>query len=264
MNAGVFEPMESVICVSATLQVANDFSYWKYRTGLNFQESERISSGVFESPFPYEKNLLFSVVTDAPVPTQNNFQSWLELALQKLILASEGRALVLFTSYDSLMYAFNYCSQSLIKQKIQVYKQGDDDRFRLLKKFKEETISVLFATDSFWEGVDVPGESLSHVIIVKLPFPVPSDPVFQARCENIDKKGGKSFMELSVPESVIKFKQGFGRLMRSCKDRGCVTVLDNRLVSKFYGRFFIESVPKSKNCFNTLENVISSVKHFLN
>ena len=264
MNAGVFEPMESVICVSATLQVANDFSYWKYRTGLSFQESERISSGVFESPFPYEKNLLFSVVTDAPVPTQNNFQSWLELALQKLILASEGRALVLFTSYDSLMYAFNYCSQSLIKQKIQIYKQGDDDRFRLLKKFKEETSSVLFATDSFWEGVDVPGESLSHVIIVKLPFPVPSDPVFQARCENIDKKGGKSFMELSVPESVIKFKQGFGRLMRSCKDRGCVTVLDNRLVSKFYGRFFIESVPKSKNCFNTLENVISSVKHFLN
>lgn len=264
MNAGVFEPMESVVCVSATLQVAKDFSYWKRRTGLCFQDSERISLDVFESPFPYENNLLFSVVTDAPIPTNNNFQSWLEHALHKLILASEGRALVLFTSYDSLMYAYNYCSQSLITQKIKVYRQGDDDRFRLLKKFKEETSSVLFATDSFWEGVDVPGESLSHVIIVKLPFPVPSDPVFQARCENIDKNGGKSFMDLSVPEAVIKFKQGFGRLMRSCKDRGCVTVLDNRLVSKFYGRFFIESVPNSKNCFNTLENVISSVEHFLN
>ena len=263
MNCGVFEPMESVVCVSATLQVANDFSYWKYRTGINFQESCRVNQGVFDSPFPYESNLLFSVVTDAPLPTQNNFQNWLESSLERLILASSGRTLVLFTSYDSLYYAYNYCSVKLMKNKIKVYKQGDDDRFRLLKKFKEETSSVLFATDSFWEGVDVPGESLSHVIIVKLPFSVPSDPVFQARSENIDKNGGKSFMELSVPEAVIKFKQGFGRLMRSGKDRGCVTVLDNRLVTKLYGRFFVDSVPSSKTCFSSLDNVISAVERFL-
>lgn len=263
MNCGVFEPMESVVCVSATLQVANDFSYWKYRTGINFQESSRVNQGVFDSPFPYESNLLFSVVTDAPLPTQNNFQNWLESSLERLILASSGRTLVLFTSYDSLYYAYNYCSVKLMKNKIKVYKQGDDDRFRLLKKFKEETSSVLFATDSFWEGVDVPGESLSHVIIVKLPFSVPSDPVFQARSENIDKNGGKSFMELSVPEAVIKFKQGFGRLMRSGKDRGCVTVLDNRLVTKLYGRFFVDSVPRSKTCFSSLDNVISAVERFL-
>lgn len=263
MNAGVFEPMETVICVSATLQIANDFSFWKYRSGVNFQDPSRVNFQVFESPFPYEKNLLFSVVTDSPLPTTTDFQKWLEHSLLKLILASSGRALVLFTSYDSLMYAYNYCSVVLSKNKIAVYKQLDDDRFRLLKNFKENTSSVLFATDSFWEGVDVPGESLSHVIIVKLPFPVPSDPVFQARSEHIDKNGGKSFMELSIPESVIKFKQGFGRLMRSCKDRGCVTVLDNRLVSKFYGSFFVKSVPKSKYCFNTLETVVSSVERFL-
>ena len=263
MNAGVFEPMETVVCVSATLQIANDFSFWKYRSGVNFQDPSRVNFQVFESPFPYEKNLLFSVVTDSPLPTTTDFQKWLEHSLLKLILASSGRALVLFTSYDSLMYAYNYCSVALSKNKIAVYKQLDDDRFRLLKNFKENTSSVLFATDSFWEGVDVPGESLSHVIIVKLPFPVPSDPVFQARSEHIDKNGGKSFMELSIPESVIKFKQGFGRLMRSCKDRGCVTVLDNRLVSKFYGSFFVKSVPKSKYCFNTLETVVSSVERFL-
>ena len=263
MNCGVFEPMESVVCVSATLQVANDFSYWKYRTGINFQESSRVNQGVFDSPFPYESTLLFSVVTDAPLPTQNNFQNWLESSLERLILASSGRTLVLFTSYDSLYYAYNYCSVKLMKNKIKVYKQGDDDRFRLLKKFKEETSNVLFATDSFWEGVDVPGESLSHVIIVKLPFSVPSDPVFQARSENIDKNGGKSFMELTVPEAVIKFKQGFGRLMRSGKDRGCVTVLDNRLVTKLYGRFFVDSVPSSKTCFSSLDNVISAVETFL-
>ena len=263
MNAGVFEPMESVVCVSATLQITNDFSFWKYRTGLHFQEQSRVMQKVFQSPFPYEKNLLFSVVTDSPLPTQNIFQSWVEHAIEKLILASSGRSLVLFTAYDSLIYAYNFCVQRLIKNKIKVYKQGDEDRFRLLKKFKEEISSVLFATDSFWEGVDVPGESLSQVIIVKLPFPVPSDPVFQARSENIDKNGGKSFLELSVPEAVIKFKQGFGRLMRSCRDRGCVTVLDNRIVTKFYGRFFIDSVPKSKTCFDKLENIVDSTKNFL-
>ena len=101
------------------------------------------------------------------------------------------------------------------------------------------------------------------MIIVKLPFSVPSDPVFQARSENIDKNGGKSFMELTVPEAVIKFKQGFGRLMRSGKDRGCVTVLDNRLVTKLYGRFFVDSVPSSKTCFSSLDNVISAVERFL-
>ena len=263
MNSGVFEPMESVVCVSATLQIARDFSFWKYRTGLLFQNPDRVKVDTFNSPFPYEQNLLFSVIKDSPLPTSQDFQSWLEISLEKLILASSGRALVLFTSYDSLIYAYNYCSNALLKRKIIVYKQGDDDRFRLLKKFKEEFSSVLFATDSFWEGVDVPGESLSHVIIVKLPFPVPSDPVFQARCENIDKNGGKSFIDLSIPEAVIKFKQGFGRLMRSCKDRGCVTVLDNRLVSKFYGKFFVDSVPKSRRNLNTLEKVVSSIERFL-
>lgn len=263
MNAGVFEPMESTVCVSATLQIAGEFGFWKYRTGLCFQPEERLVSGTFDSPFPYKDNLLFSVVTDAPSPTFSDFQPWLEDAVKKLIIASSGRTLVLFTSYDSLKNCYDNCSLTLTKEGYTVYKQGEDDRFRLLKRFREETNSVLFATDSFWEGVDIPGESLSHVIIVKLPFPVPSDPVFQARCEFIEKNNGNSFMELSIPKSVIQFKQGFGRLMRSSTDYGCVTVLDNRLVQKQYGRFFIQSVPKSKTNFAPLNEVAKRIKNFL-
>ena len=142
-------------------------------------------------------------------------------------------------------------------------KQGDDDRFRLLEQFRTDSASVLFATDSFWEGVDVPGESLSHVIIVKLPFPVPSDPVFAARSEDIEKKGGSSFFELSVPESIIHFRQGFGRLMRRASDRGAVTVLDGRLLKKAYGRMFIESVPETRQCFAPLKTVLGTIENFL-
>ena len=137
------------------------------------------------------------------------------------------------------------------------------DRFRLLEKFKEDTTSVLFATSSFWEGVDVPGESLSHVIIVKLPFCVPNDPVFSARCEALERAGGNSFMELSVPDAIISFRQGFGRLLRRGTDRGVVTVLDKRILVKMYGRQFLESVPQTKTCFEPMQETYARIERFL-
>ena len=133
----------------------------------------------------------------------------------------------------------------------------------LLERFKKDSSSVLFATDSFWEGVDVPGESLSHVIIVKLPFTVPTDPVFQARCEDLEKKGISSFMQLSLPEAVIHFRQGFGRLIRHSSDRGAVTVLDKRLIEKRYGALFLNSVPETKRLFETVDTLCSSIRRFL-
>ena len=138
-------------------------------------------------------------------------------------------------------------------------KQGDDDRFRLLNLFKEDTSSVLFATQSFWEGVDVPGDSLSQVIIVKLPFGVPTDPVFAARSELIQKRGGSPFMELSVPDSVIKFRQGFGRLMRRSDDKGAIVVLDRRIVEKQYGRMFTSSVPETIKIYDTVDVIAGAV-----
>ena len=262
MNKGVFEPMETVVCTSATLRTENNFGYWMRRTGASFVDKERLVSKAFESPFPYETNVLFGVPSDAPFPDSSYYQSYVESTVPKLIEAAGGRTLVLFTSYDSLKYTYNTTSAALNGKGITFFKQGDDDRFRLLEKFKEDTQSVLFATDSFWEGVDVPGDSLSQVIIVKLPFAVPNDPVFAARSEDLEKKGGNPFMQLSVPQAVIKFRQGFGRLVRRGDDRGVIIVLDRRIVEKRYGKMFTTSVPKSRRMYNPLDYIINAVEDF--
>lgn len=263
MNEGVYEPLKTVVCTSATLKTGRDYNYWLRRSGVLFAEKERVSFGEFPSPFPYEKNMLFAVPKDAPFPDELNFQAWIESAVAKLIMASEGRALVLFTSYESLRSAYNSVVRHLKGFEGQIYKQGDDDNSRLLGNFRKNVKSVLFATDSFWQGVDVPGESLSQVIIVKLPFTVPNDPVFTARAEAIQKKGGSSFMELSVPEAVIKFRQGIGRLMRRGSDKGSVVVLDRRIYEKRYGSVFLNSMPQCKRLYEPLSKICDSVTSFI-
>jgi ATP-dependent DNA helicase DinG len=146
---------------------------------------------------------------------------------------------------------------------IRCLKQGDDDRTRLLNDFLSDTNSCLFATDSFWEGVDAPGDTLRLVIICRLPFRTPGDPVFEARCEAVQKNGGNSFMELSLPQAVMKFKQGFGRLMRRSGDHGVVVVLDNRLLKKQYGQVFLKSLPETRTSFSSLDNILRDMEHFL-
>lgn len=263
MNEGVYEPMKTVVCTSATLKTGRDFNYWLRRSGVAFAEKERVSFGEFPSPFPYEKNMLFAVPKDAPFPDEINFQPWIEAAVSRLINASDGRTLVLFTSYESLKSCYNSSVRHLKGFDGAIYKQGDDDNGRLLENFKKDIKSVLFATDSFWQGVDVPGESLSQVIIVKLPFTVPNDPVFTARAESIQKRGGNSFMELSVPEAVIKFRQGIGRLMRRSSDKGAVVVLDRRIYEKRYGSIFLASIPQCKRLYESLEKLCSSLSSFI-
>lgn len=259
MNNGVFEPMESVVCTSATLKICADFGFWMRRTGLALVGQDRVASESFDSPFPYEKNVLLAIARDIPFPNSIEFQNCIERAILKLIRASGGSTLVLFTSYDSLKNAYARVQPSLSEIGINVMRQGDDDRFRLLDKFKSDKTSVLFATDSFWQGIDVPGDSLRQVIIVKLPFPVPSDPVFAARAQEIDERGGSSFMELSVPEAVIKFRQGFGRLVRRSDDKGAVVVLDRRIVEKPYGRIFIQSLPQTRVAYDSVDDIAKRV-----
>ena len=260
MNSGVFEPLDSVVCTSATIGIGGKFDFWKSRVGVGFVEKERVKSGEFLSPFPYDKNMIFCVPSDAPFPDNENFQDFVEDAVVKLIEAASGKTLVLFTSYDSLRHACDTARTRLRSSGITILKQGDDDRFRLLSAFKSDTASVLFATDSFWEGVDVPGESLSQVVIVKLPFGVPNDPVFAARSEQILKRGGSPFMELSIPEAVIKFRQGFGRLIRRGDDTGAVVVLDRRIVEKKYGKIFTSSVPMTKRLYKPLSEILPEVR----
>lgn len=263
MNDGVFEPMSSVICTSATLKTGHDFSYWMRRTGVTLAGEDRIIKGEFPSPFPYNKNMLFAVPNDAPTPDNIQFQQWVEMALPRLIQAAAGRTLVLFTSYESLKSAHRAAAASLRSFPGRIMKQGDDDNGKLLEAFKKENESVLFATDSFWQGVDIPGESLSQVIIVKLPFTVPNDPVFVARAEAIEKRGGSSFMELSVPEAVIKFRQGIGRLIRRSDDKGVVVVLDRRIFEKRYGSLFIATMPECKKMYEPLSDITKKINSFI-
>ncbi|MBR7064927.1 MAG: helicase, partial [Treponema sp.] len=262
MYAGVFEPMKTVVLTSATLKNASSFSYLANRCGLSYVEEERLLFDEFASPFPYKKKVLFAVPKDAPVVENTiEFQSFVNNSLVKLIRATSGRTLVLFTSYEMLNSTYGDVKNFL--KPFAVFKQGDEDANVLLEKFKSDEESVLFATDSFWQGVDVPGESLIQVVIVKLPFPVPSDPVFSARSDAVIKKGGSSFMELSVPEAIIKFRQGFGRLMRKTSDYGVVVVLDKRICEKSYGRFFLQSIPETKQIYGTLSEIEEKIGRFL-
>lgn len=263
MNDGVFEQMSSVVFTSATLQTGRNFAYWMNRTGVSFAERSRVTALAYPSPFSYHKNMLFAVPKDAPMPDSMEYQQYIEMAVPRLIQAAGGRTLVLFTSYESLKSAYNTTCAVLRPFTGRIMKQGDDDNARLLNAFKEESESVLFATDSFWQGVDVPGESLSQVIIVKLPFTVPNDPVFVARSEAITKRGGNSFMELSVPEAVIKFRQGIGRLIRRSDDKGAVVVLDRRIYEKRYGSIFTSSLPQCKMMYETLSDTIKKVEDFI-
>ena len=263
MNEGVFEPMSTVVCTSATLKTGRDFNYWMRRTGVTLSDSDRIIKGEFPSPFPYNKNMLFAVPSDAPLPDNIQYQQWIEMALPRLIQAAAGRTLVLFTSYESLKSAHRTVVASMRAFTGRIMKQGDDDNAKLLEAFKKEKESVLFATDSFWQGVDIPGESLSQVIIVKLPFTVPNDPVFVARAEAIEKRGGSSFMELSVPEAVIKFRQGIGRLIRRSDDKGVVVVLDRRIYEKRYGSIFTASMPECKQIYQPLSELTGRINSFI-
>ena len=263
MNEGVFEQMSTVVCTSATLKTGRDFSYWMHRTGVSLSEEERVIKGEFPSPFPYNKNMLFVVPKDAPFPDNIQYQQWIEMAIPRLIQAAAGRTLVLFTSYESLKSAHRAAVASLPGFPGRVMKQGEDDNGKLLEAFKKENESVLFATDSFWQGVDIPGESLSQVIIVKLPFTVPNDPVFVARAEAIEKRGGSSFMELSVPEAVIKFRQGIGRLIRRSDDKGVVVVLDRRIYEKKYGWNFIANLNDCKQLYEPLSELTGRINSFI-
>jgi len=158
--------------------------------------------------------------------------------------------------------AYDKVAPILEKDGILCLKQGDDDRSRLLQQFLQDKTSVLFGTDSFWEGVDAPGETLRLVILCRLPFRTLKEPVFEARREFLDKQGRSSFLELSLPDAVMKFKQGFGRLMRNSRDYGIVAVLDGRLPGKHYGKAFLASLPETKLSFKEYGSVLDDVERF--
>lgn len=263
MLDAVFEPYGTVLMTSATLSVAGEFAFWAGRVGIPLVPDERRLSGVFPSPFDYANRVLTGCPVDFPTPDQDSYQPALEAFLPRLLEASGGSALVLFTSFESLRSAYAKVQPLMAAQGISVYRQGEEERGKLLRRFKDEVTSVLFATDSFWEGVDSPGDTLRLVVVCRLPFRVPSDPVAAARMEDLERHGLDSFMNFSLPEAVTRFKQGFGRLIRHTEDSGAVVVLDTRLVKKRYGRAFLESVPETQTAFVPADELVGSVRRFL-
>ena len=227
---------ESVILTSATLTTNGDFDYLKHR--LNGEDADELVVG---SPFDYETSALVYVATDVPEPNDaNGHQHAVEQAIRDTAIASGGRMLALFTSYTQLQRTSGRVSPVLGRHDIQVYEQGEGASANmLLETFRETDRAVLLGTRAFWEGVDVPGDALSVLMIVKLPFDVPSDPIIAARAETFEDP----FYQYALPEAILRFRQGFGRLIRTQTDRGVVVVLDRRVLTKQYGRFFMESLP---------------------
>jgi DNA polymerase-3 subunit epsilon/ATP-dependent DNA helicase DinG len=235
LQANLFSQKATVVLASATLAVDGSFDYVKERIGL--PEPEEL---LLDSPFDYQKQALVYIPHDIPEPNQRGYQQALEAALIALCTATGGRALVLFTATNALRQTYRAIQEPLEDQGIAVLGQGiDGSRRTLLERFKEFPRTVLLGTTSFWEGVDVVGEALSVLVIAKLPFSVPTDPVFAARSEQCTDP----FHEYAVPQAILRFKQGFGRLIRSREDRGVVAVLDKRLLTKKYGQAFLNSLP---------------------
>ncbi|MGB9791046.1 MAG: ATP-dependent DNA helicase [Thermacetogeniaceae bacterium] len=240
------EQIASVIMTSATLSLAGDFSYFKSAVGCEAADEIAV-----ESPFDYMEQCILYMPEGLPDPKAEDFHERVIPFIEEILRKTRGRAFVLFTSYRGLNQAYDLLAPKLPWR---VLRQGEKPKQKLLEEFKEDIHSVLFATASFWEGVDVQGEALSCVILVKLPFAVPDDPITEARMAAIERSGGNAFLSYSLPEAVIRLRQGFGRLIRTQQDRGIVAILDPRIKTKWYGSYFLKSLPRCREV-STLDEV---------
>ena len=256
VKRSLFDKFDSVVMTSATLSSGGDpaspkghavasrggFEFFAGRVGLEDYDAVKLGS-----PFDYQKQVTIYVESDLPEPNDEKFVASACEAIKKYILQTQGRAFVLFTSYKMLGDFAEQLAEWFKENNIELLQQGVGlDRTSLLKRFKMNGRFVLFGTDSFWQGVDVAGEALSNVIIVRLPFAVPDTPLLAGRLDKIKEQGGNPFAEYQLPLAIIKFKQGFGRLIRTKTDTGIVVILDSRILSKSYGRNFLAAIPKCK------------------
>lgn len=235
----IFRENTSVIMTSATLAVNNSLDYFERRIG-----GVGIRGMIFDSPFDTQRQMRVHIARDMPEPDSPEYGDalahWIMLSVER----SRGKALVLFTSNALMRATAQRLHHEFAARGVKLLVQGiEQQRHELLEEFKRDIHSVLFGLESFWQGVDVPGEALEHVIITRLPFAVPNHPLIEAKLEEIARHGGNSFTDYTLPEAVLKFRQGIGRLIRTKTDCGIVTILDSRIVRKPYGRVFLASIP---------------------
>ncbi|QYM77646.1 ATP-dependent DNA helicase [Horticoccus luteus] len=253
LHEELFSRGTAVVCTSATLAIGGEISAFQQRVGA--PDAQAV---VVRSPFDYERNMRVFVAADVPLPSAKDARLALDALIDYLrfcILRSRGGSLVLFTSYADLRACASALAADFAAAGRPLLVQGGEfSRTELARKLQAAGNGVLFGTDSFWTGVDVPGDSLSQVIITRLPFDPPTHPILEARAEWIRDRGGNPFNELTLPEALIKFRQGIGRLIRSAHDRGVITLLDARVLAKQYGRLFLATLPTSHHVRITREN----------
>lgn len=259
-----FHKKKSVILTSATLTMKNSFSHFIKRLGLSRNE---IITKQFASPFDYDEQVQFLVPNDFPHIVHDHLDEFIYSTCEAIISLSEitkGRILVLFTSYDMLRKAYYLLKETMDTDKYMLIAQGisSGSRARLKKNFQTFSNAILLGTSSFWEGVDIPGEDLSCLFIVRLPFQPPTHPVYEAKANELKANGKNAFFELSLPDAVIRFKQGFGRLIRSQQDRGIVFICDARIVTARYGSFFIDSIPNVSVTYDSTYSLMKRAENW--
>ncbi len=240
LKENLFDTKESVVMTSATLATNRNFDYFKKRIGIN--ECREL---LVHSPFNFKEQVKIHIPSPMPDPNSSEFIPAAIREIKHYLKLTHGKAFVLFTSYKMMDEVYEEVAPYLAEIGIDAFKQGGElSRTDMLQAFREDTNSVLFGTSSFWEGVDVRGEALSNVVITKLPFEVPTHPVMEARVKQIKEQGGNDFLEFSLPEAILRLKQGFGRLIRTQTDQGIVVILDSRIRTRSYGKLFLDSLPR--------------------
>ncbi|BDU50467.1 helicase C-terminal domain-containing protein [Haliovirga abyssi] len=252
LEESLYQNLDNIIFTSATLAVNNKFDYFKNSIGLE----EDVIEEVIDSPFDYKNQMEIIIPSDLKEPTDKEFLVDSSDFIKKLIEVRKGNTFLLFTSYSALNMLYYAIRDELSQKGFNLLIQGQYPRHSLIEMFKMGNNSVLFGTDSFWEGVDVKGDRLNSVIIIKLPFKVPSEPIVEAIIEKLKSEGKSPFFEYQIPEAVIKLKQGVGRLIRSKTDKGIITLLDNRILTKNYGKQFLKSLPKGRLIIKSREKII--------